>query len=100
MKKFIIILVLFLSFCILNSCSSDPDDYEYVSVYIINGTLEPIKVYTGRTSFLFGDSYRIIPRDSEQSVLVVKGAHVRAEGAETGKTYSSRIFYYNSTWIV
>jgi hypothetical protein len=100
MKNFKIILLLILAFFVFYSCPSDPDKYDYVSIYIINGTLEPIKVYTGETSFLFGDSYITIRRDEERSVSVVKGATVRAVGVETGKTYSSRTFSFNTTWIL
>jgi hypothetical protein len=83
----------------LNSCINVFDeDNEYVSVYVTNNTGESIRIYTGL--YLVADLYVIIPNETEKSVLVLKGARVRAVGDVSDKTYSSRTFYYNSTWII
>jgi hypothetical protein len=99
MKRYKIIWVFTFAFLILNSCINIFEEKEYVPIFIVNNTGEPVKVYAGMTVILDVPS-AIISNGSGQSVLAVKGYSVRIVGKDSGKNYGSRPFYYESRWEI
>jgi hypothetical protein len=87
MKK--LFLIFLIVFCISCGSFSIPDNPVYVT--IINHTGEEISV----TNLFFSVQVGMI-----RTTAVEKGSRVSVNGVTSGRSYGSRVFYFDSEWEI
>jgi hypothetical protein len=102
MKKignYIFLLIFIFSWGLaLNSCDTEPA--EYISIYIINHTIETVLVYGGASVLFVSLPSASIPAGGERAVLVKKGESVIVYGKDSNKLYGARAFNFETDWEI